>query len=395
MRLSNRITGLTGGGSDGWDLFNKARRMMADGVSVTELTIGEHDVRTDPVILDEMHRSAKSGHTGYSAIPGMNSLRVAIAERVQSRTGVPTQRENVVICPGGQAALFASHMAVCDPGDTALYIDPYYATFPGTVRGAGAKALAAEAKAENGFQPDPADIAAVVPDATSLLVNSPNNPTGAVYSREVMEGIADVCIEHDIWLISDEVYDTQLWQGTHLSARTLPDMAERTLVCGSLSKSHAMTGSRLGWVVAPEEVIAGLITLVTHTTYGLPGYIQDAGLFALGLGEKFEEKIAAPFKRRHAVAKALLAKHGVTTVPSNATMYLMADIRATGLSGDDFADGLLETHHIAVMPGESFGKAAAGHVRIALTVEDEKLLSALEIFASFYASCLSAKVASV
>ena len=384
MKLSNRITGLTGGGSDGWDLFYKARKMVAEGVPVTELTIGEHDTRTDPVILEEMHRSALSGHTGYAAVPGTNPLRDAVAARISERTGVPTTRNNVVICAGGQAALFAAHAAACDAGDTALYIDPYYATFPGTIRGLGAQAEAVRAKPVNGFLPEAADIAAKADGAKSLLINSPNNPTGVVYDRTTLEGIAGVCRDHDLWLISDEVYDTQIWSGTHLSARTLPGMAERTLVCGSLSKSHAMTGSRAGWIVGPEEVIAALITLVTHTTYGLPGYIQDAGLFALGLGAPFEEKIAAPFRRRHQAAKALMAAHGIPTVASDATMYLMADIRATGLSGEDFADRLLETRNIAVMPGESFGRAAAGHIRIALTVADDRLMTALEELAQFY-----------
>lgn len=388
MKLSNRITGLTGGGSDGWDLFYKARRMVADGINVTELTIGEHDTRTDPIILEEMHRAAVSGHTGYAAVPGMDALRDAVAARVEGRTGVPTSRANVVICAGGQAGLFAAHAAVCDAGDTALYIDPYYATFPGTIRALGARADAVQAKPENSFLPDADDIAVKAPNAKSLLINSPNNPTGVVYGRETLECIADACRAHDLWLISDEVYDTQIWQGGHLSPRGLQDMAERTIVCGSLSKSHAMTGSRMGWIVGPEEVIEGIITLVTHTTYGLPGYIQDAGLFALGLGVDFEAKIAAPFKRRHKAAKDLLDQHGIPTVPSFATMYLMADIRATGLSGEDFADGLLDVHKIAVMPGESFGKAAAGHIRIALTVDDAKLLGALQALAGYYRSKL-------
>lgn len=386
MKISNRITGLTGGGSDGWDLFYKARRMLADGVAITELTIGEHDTRTDSIILKEMHRAAVAGNTGYAEVPGMNSLRDAVAERVKERTGVPTTRNNVVICAGGQAGLFAAHAVACDAGGKALYIDPYYATFPGTIRALGAQAVAVQARADNGFLPDPADITKKATDAKSLLINSPNNPTGVVYDRPTLEQIAAVCQDNDLWLISDEVYDTQLWDGTHLSARSLPDMAERTIVCGSLSKSHAMTGSRMGWIVGPESVIEGIITLVTHTTYGLPGYIQEAGLFALNQGPDFEKKIAAPFKRRHAAAKALLGQHGIPTVPSNATMYLMVDIRATGLSGETFADQLLDHHHIAAMPGESFGRAAAGHIRIALTVDDEKLLSALQTLAGFYRS---------
>ena len=384
MNLSTRIETLTGGGSDGWDVYRKARALKAQGVDVTELTIGEHDRRTEPAILEAMHASAIGGHTGYAALPGTDSLRDAVASRVQTRTGVPTTRANVVIVPGGQAGLFAAHVAACDPGDTALFIDPYYATYPGTIRGAGAVARAIVAKAENGFQPDPADIAAAAPGARSLLINSPNNPTGAVYGRDTLNGIARVVTDHDLWLISDEVYDTQIWSGEHLSPRALPGMANHTLVIGSLSKSHAMTGSRLGWIVGPENAIACIANLSTHTTYGVAGFIQDAGEFALAQGAALEDNIAAPFRRRHAAVTALLAGRGVPLAPSTATMYLMADIRATGLSGEAFATRLLDDRRIAVMPGESFGQAAAGHLRIALTVPDEKLLAACETLADLY-----------
>ena len=385
MRLSHRIETLTGGGSDGWDLYRKSQKLKAAGIEVTELTIGEHDRPTEPAILDVMYASATGGHTGYATLPGTDSLRDAVAARVTERTGVPTSRRNVVITPGGQAALFAAHLAICDPGDTALFIDPYYATYPGTIRGTGAVAASIRAEARNGFQPSAADIAAKAPGARSLLVNSPNNPTGVVYSRDTLEGIAQVCKDHALWLISDEVYDTQLWSGSHLSPRQLPDMAERTLVIGSLSKSHAMTGSRLGWIVGPEDAIGHLINLVTHTTYGVPGFIQDAGEFALKQGATLEERISAPFRRRHAEATRRLTERGIALVPSTASMYLMADIRPTGLSGEAFALRLLDTHRIAVMPGESFGAAAAGHLRIALTVGDERLHAALDTFADFYA----------
>lgn len=388
MKLSNRIEMLTGGGSDGWDLYRKARRMVAQGVEVVELTIGEHDRRTEPEILEAMHASAMGGHTGYAALPGTDSLREAVAKRVAERTGVPTTRDNIVIVPGGQAGLFAAHVAVCDPGDTALFIDPFYATYPGTIRGAGAIAQPIRAEAEAAFQPRAQDIEQAAPGARSLLINSPNNPTGVVYTRETLDGIAGVCKTHDLWMISDEVYDTQVWSGTHLSPRQLPDMADRTLVIGSLSKSHAMTGSRLGWIVGPEDAIAHLINLTTHTTYGVPGFVQDAGEFALHQGPALEEKIAAPFRRRHAEAKRRLARHGISVVPSTASMYLMVDIRPTTLSGEAFAHRLLDTYHIAVMPGESFGAAAAGHLRVALTVADDRLFAALEKIADLYASLM-------
>ncbi|SLN43187.1 Arginine--pyruvate transaminase AruH [Falsiruegeria litorea R37] len=386
MQLSHRITHLTGGGSDGWDVFYRARRMKAEGVPVAELTIGEHDIRTHASILAAMDASAKGGHTGYAMVPGVASLRETVAKRIEAQTGVPTTADNVLITPGGQAALFAAHAATCNSGDTALYLDPYYATYPGTIRGVGAIAKAVQTHAEDAFQPRAADIDAAAEGAVSLLINSPNNPTGVVYSRETLEGIAEVCKTRDLWLISDEVYDTQVWEGEHISPRALPGMAERTLIVGSMSKSHAMTGSRCGWIVGPEKVINHLINLATHTTYGVPGFIQDAADFALNAGAELEAEVAAPFRRRRQLAKEILAgQNTLGLVPAQGAMYLMLDVRATGMSGEEFANALLDTHHIAVMPGESFGKAAAGHIRVAMTIADEAFAQALQTLCTFAA----------
>lgn len=379
MKLSSRITSLTPNGSDGWEVFYRARAMKAAGQPVIELTIGEHDIRTHPSILDAMHRSAAGGHTGYAMVPGTVALRAKVADRIQRRTGVPTTAANIIITPGGQAALYAAHTAVCDAGDTALYIDPYYATYPGTIRGVGAVPVAIAASPDTGFQPRAADIAKQAEGATSLLINTPNNPTGAVYSDATLNGIADVCKAHDLWLISDEVYDTQIWQGHHTSPRAIAGMADRTLVVGSMSKSHAMTGSRVGWVCGPERVIDSLITLATHTTYGVPGYIQDAAHFALGEGRALEDEVSAPFARRGKITETLLAGQNIVHAsPIQGAMYAMLDVRATGLSGEAFANDLLDTHLIATMPGESFGQAAAGHIRVAMTIDDDQYAHALK-----------------
>ena len=384
MKLSQRISDLLGDGSDGWEVFIKAREMIKGGIDVVELTIGEHDIRTAASILQDMHKAAIGGHTGYASVPGTDALRHTVAKRVQERTGVLTGPENVLITPGGQAALFAAHMVVCDAGDTALYLDPFYATYPGTLRGVGAMPKAIQTRAEDAFQPRADDIDACAAGAKSLLINTPNNPTGTVYSLETLEGIADVCKTHDLWLISDEVYDTQVWDGEHISPRALPDMAQRTLVVGSMSKSHAMTGSRCGWVVGPAEVIESLINLATHTTYGVAGFIQDASEFALNQGPAFEEDIAAPFRRRRALGQEILEHQStVGLIPAQGAMYMMLDIRATGMSGEAFAYALLEAHHIAVMPGESFGTAAAGHIRVAMTIEDGAFVQALETLCEF------------
>ncbi|HAB76320.1 MAG TPA: aspartate aminotransferase, partial [Planktomarina temperata] len=165
-----------------------------------------------------------------------------------------------------------------------------------------------------------------------------------------------------------------------------PDMQERTLVIGSMSKSHAMTGSRIGWICGPVPVIEYLTNFATHTTYGVPGFIQDAAEFALSQGQELEDEVAAPFRRRRRIALDLLTQQNlVRAVPCSGAMYLMLDMRATGLSGEAFAHALLDAHQIAVMPGESFGQAAAGHIRVAMTVADDQFSEALAVLLSFAA----------
>ncbi|WP_341199136.1 pyridoxal phosphate-dependent aminotransferase [Lentibacter algarum] len=387
MRLSNTITTITGGGSDGWDLFIKARKMISEGHDITELTIGEHDIKTDTRILEAMHAAALGGATGYAMVPGIDDLRNAVATRLAARTGVPTTLDNVLITAGGQAALFAAFRAALDEGDTALYINPYYATYPGTIRSVGGVPKAVTAEADNGFLPTFEALDAAATGAKALLINSPNNPTGAVYGRDTLEAIAAVAIKHDLIVISDEVYDTQVWEGEHISIRSLEGMNERTFVVGSMSKSHAMTGSRVGWLVGPDEAMSHVLNLLTNTNYGVAGFTQRAALFALGLGEAFEDEIGAPFQRRRALAqKALEGQNAIRLSQPSGAMYLMLDIRATGLSGDDFADKLLMERHIAVMPGESFGDAAAGHVRIAMTIPDAPFEAAIKEIAAFAAN---------
>lgn len=384
MKIANRMNTLTSGGNDGWDVFYRARKMKLSGLPVTELTIGEHDIGTHKSILTEMDRSAKAGNTGYASVPGTDELRQTVAQRIKKKTGVPTTAANILITPGGQAALFAAHLSVLDAGDVALYFDPYYATYPGTLRGVGAVDRPINCYPENNFQPLKSDIELAAKGAKCLLVNSPNNPTGVVYDIETWRGIAEVCIEQDLWLISDEVYEGQIWKGKHITPRSLSDMAQRTLVIGSMSKSHAMTGSRVGWVCGPEMVITHLINLATHTTYGVPGYIQDAANFALNQGDKLEMEVAAPFARRRKLATKLVAGQNIVkAVPCFGAMYMMLDIRKTGLSGETFANRLLDKKYIAVMPGESFGQSAKGHIRVAMTVGDREFKTAIEELLDF------------
>ncbi|MEO1610853.1 MAG: pyridoxal phosphate-dependent aminotransferase, partial [Pseudomonadota bacterium] len=369
---------------DGWGAYYKAVEMLRAGENVTMLCIGEHDFKTAPFILDAMETSARGGNTGYALARGQLPLREAVARRVEAQTGVATTEANVTITTGGQAALFAAVSAAADPGEPVVIVDPHYATYPATVCGPGCALRKVKARPETGFQLDLDDLRAATKGAKALLINTPNNPTGAVYDAKTLEAIRAACIENDLWLISDEVYDGQVHEGEHVSPRTLPGMEERTMVIGSLSKSHVMTGFRLGWIVAPGEVIEGIHGLSNATTYGVPGFIQDAATVALTEGDAFEAETAAKYRaRRDKAVAALRGANKVSLSPPQGAMYVMLDIRATGMSGNDFALGLLDEEKIAVMPGESFGEAAAGHLRVALTTDDDAMVDALERLAAY------------
>lgn len=386
MKLSNRIINLNGepGADDGWAVYYEARRLREAGEDVTMLCIGEHDQVTAPFILDAMDASARAGNTGYAYIQGQPGLRDAIAARATATTGVATLAENVTVTTGGQAALFACMNVALDPGDTCCIVDPYYATYPPTVRGAGAKVAVVKANADDGFQLDADELMRATRGAKALLINTPHNPTGAVYSQATLEAIAAACIENDLWLISDEVYDSQIHEGAHVSPRSLPGMAERTMVVGSMSKSHVMTGFRLGWVVADRSVILAMRDLANATTYGVPGFIQQAAETALRDGDDEQARTGARYKRRRDIAvNALSGSNIVRISPPDGAMYVMLDLRALGVTGEDFALRLLAEEKIAVMPGESFGGVAAGFVRVALTVDDEALADALARLRNF------------
>ena len=391
MKLSRRIQTLNGENvtDDGWSVWYKARDMIAAGRDVTLLCIGDHDTPTPDLIIDATKEALDNKRTKYAPVNGVPPLLDVIAKRTQDRTGIPTTRENVFVSNGGQGALFAAFMAACDPGDTVVVIDPYYATYPATVHTASAKMKIVKARPGNGFQIDADELLEATKGAKALLINTPNNPTGAVYNQDTLGGIRRAAIENDLWVVSDEVYDTQIHEGAHISPRQMTDMAERALVVGSLSKSHIMTGFRLGWLIGPAPFIASLTDLTNATTYGAPSFIQDAAVEALSHGQSAETDTAALYtRRRNLSVETLQGANALRISPPEGAMYVMLDIRPTGMSGYDFAHELIETHAIAVMPGESFGTAAAGHIRVALTIPDDQLVSALKTIADFAQSKL-------
>lgn len=375
---SSRISGITPSGKDGWEVHFAAWQRLEAGEDIIMLSVGDHDFHTPAETVEAGIAALRAGHHHYTQLPGIPALREAMA-RISTRcTGVETSPEQVIATPGGQASLYAAVQGVLDPGDHAIVVAPYYATYPGTFRAAGADFTVVETRATDGFQPDAKAIeAAVRPNTRAMLINTPNNPTGAVYSRKSLEGIADICRRHDLWLLSDEVYWT-LGDSEHLSPRALPGMDERTLVINSMSKSHGMTGWRLGWLTGPQELVTLLISLNLVTTYGLTDFVSRAAIEALNNDYGVEQIATLYAGRRKLFLDAVRGMNNVTVRGSEGGMYAMLDISAVEPDDEKFAWAFLDRENVGVMPGSSFGDAAAGHIRISLCQPEPILLEAAE-----------------
>ncbi len=373
---STRLTGIIPSGKDGWEVHFTAMGRKQAGEDILMLSVGDHDFDTPEATVEACVRAVRGGHHHYTQLPGIPALRQAMADVSTRATGVPTSLDQVIATPGGQSALYAAVQGTLDRGDHAIMIAPYYATYPGTFHAAEAEFTVVEASAETGFEPDPAAIeAAVRPNTRSILINTPNNPTGAVYSRKTLEGIADICRAHDLWLLSDEVYWT-LGGGEHLSPRSLHDMAHRTLVINSMSKSHGMTGWRIGWLTAPADMIHLLVSLNLVSTYGLADFVSRAATEALQNDYGVAEITARYAARRRAFLREVAGMNHVTVRGSEGGMYVMLDVREVEPDCEAFAWSLLEREKMAVMPGASFGDAAAGHIRISLCQPDAVMADA-------------------
>lgn len=373
---SSRISGIIPSGKDGWEVHFAAMARRQSGQPIIMLSVGDHDFDTPAETVEACIAALKAGHHHYTELPGLPAMRAAMARLSARATGVETAPENVIATPGGQAALYAAVQATLDAGQHAIVVAPYYATYPGTFRAAQADFTVVETTAESGFQPDANAIeAAIRPQTRAILINTPNNPTGAVYTREALEGLADICRRHDLWLLSDEVYWT-LGAGEHVSPRALPGMAERTLVVNSMSKSHGMTGWRIGWLTGPQPLIRLLVSLNLVTTYGMTDFVSRAATEALAKDFGVSEIAGLYAARRAAFLDAVAGANRIVVRGSEGGMYVMLDVRAVEPDDEAFAWALLEKEHVAVMPGSSFGEAAAGHIRISLCQPDAVLAEA-------------------
>ncbi|WP_313203241.1 pyridoxal phosphate-dependent aminotransferase [Pseudomonas sp.] len=378
MRFSSLTQRIAGDGAAAWEIHYRALAMLEQGRDVLLLSVGDPDFDTPAPIVQAAVASLEAGNTHYADVRGKRSLREAIARRHQQRSGQKVTADQVTVLAGAQCALFCVAQCVLEPGDEVIVAEPMYVTYEAVFGACGAKVLPVPVRPEHGFRVQPADVAArITPRTRALALNSPHNPSGASLPRSTWEALAELCIAHDLWLISDEVYSELLFEGEHISPASLPGMAERTATLNSLSKSHAMTGWRVGWVVGSPALSAHLENLALCMLYGSPDFIQDAAVVALeqplpeldGMREAYRQ-------RRDLVCERLAHCPGLRALKPDGGMFVMVDIRDTGLSAQAFADRLLDQHGVSVLAGEAFGPSAAGHIRLGLVLGIEALSEA-------------------
>jgi arginine:pyruvate transaminase len=379
MRFSSRVEQRSSGpGTGAWSIQQEASLLRDTGHDVISLTIGDPDQPTPAPVVEATVEALRAGRTGYAPTIGFPQLRAAIAARAAQRTGQPCGAENVVVTPGAQGGLYCALQSIAGPGDEAIVPEPLYATYGGVVAASGAELVLVPLPAARGFHPDLDSIAgAVTPRTRAVWINTPHNPTGAVFTRDEVAGIAEICRRHDLWLVSDEVYEDLAFTRPHVSPWSLPGMGERTIVVSSLSKSHAMPGFRLGWVIGPPALSRHLFGLLLSMTYGNPPFIQLGALAAFGGELPQVAALREDYRRRAGLMAGILAgAPRCRPIPPEGGMFVLLDVRPTGMAAQQFAAGLLESEDVAVLPCDAFGPSAAGHLRISLTEPDARLAEA-------------------
>jgi len=371
MRYASITDRLQNLGSEKWAVHAAARRMKAEGKPVIELTIGEPDVPPDPALLAEATRAMHAGRYRYSNGRGEPAVVAALVRKYQKRRSDVTA-ENVLCFPGTQTALFSVMLGLVEAGDAVLVGDPLYATYEGVIRATGAEQVAVPLRPENGFHMKAADLeAAITPECRVLLLNTPHNPTGAVLTAQEIAEIGAVCRKHDLWIVCDEVYEQLVFGAGFASPFDNPDLAERTIVVSSISKSHAAPGFRSGWAIGPAEFCTRLLSVSETMLFGVQPFIADMTAYALDNPISTAATMRQSYKARAArFADALSRAPGLVPLPPEAGMFIVVDVSETGMSGEEFAWALLNEELVAVMPGSSFGEGAAGFIRLSLTVPD-------------------------
>jgi len=367
-------------GEGALSVFARAKELEAQGRSIIHLELGEPDFHPGQSVIDSAAKALAEGKDRYCAMAGVPALKQEIAAYLARTRSIEVAAENVVVAPGCKIALFQSMMVLLEAGDEVLYPDPGFPGYPSITRGLGAVPVPFTLSARNQFQPDPDEVASkITPRARMLFTNSPGNPTGTVYTDAVQRELARLAIKHDLWVLSDEIYARIIYGGEYFSMLRYPGMAERTLIIDGFSKSFAMTGWRLGYTVAPQEVVAALTMMVVNTYTCVAEFTQYAAIEALRDREGNTPRMMGEYtQRREQFARDLNRVPGFGCLPPDGAFYAWVEITGTGISAEELCRILLEEAGVAAIPGAAFGAAGKDFIRFSYASSMATLQEAVE-----------------
>tara|TARA_B100001057_G_scaffold490600_1_gene579196 strand:- start:681 stop:1847 length:1167 start_codon:yes stop_codon:yes gene_type:complete len=377
MKTSKLIKNISGPASKAWLVGDKAFEMMDAGKDVIHLGIGDPDFDTPKEISLSLKQAIDDNKTHYSPLAGENDLRREIASHAMNLYGGDIKKENIAVLPGAQAALFSTFLCLVERGDEVIALEPTYATYPAVIQASGAKIVTVKLDEKTGYQLNVSDIQkAITSNTKAILINSPSNPSGAVFRQDTLNALADLCERERIWLITDEVYWSLTYEDDHASAFSQNETRANVIVINSLSKSHAMTGWRVGWVIAPEKIIDALTSLSQAQYFGVSQFVQLASIKALR-----DKKNPQIFKRlfrsrRDAFVEEIEKSELLQFSVPQGGMFLLINIEKTGLDGGIFAERFLQEEHVAVVPGYGFGESMQNTIRIGFLDEIPRLIEA-------------------
>ena len=352
---------------------------------VISLGIGEPDFVTPQPIIEAGVRSLYAGETHYTSNAGILELRQAISERLERLYGVTyNPAGEIIITVGVSEALYLALTAILNPGEEVIVPTPCFVSYQAEVILAGGKAIELPTYAVDGFLPRAEDIrAAITPHTKAILIGYPNNPTGAVANRETLQEIARIVEEHDLVVISDEIYDGLVYGMPHICFAALPGMRDRTILLGGFSKNFAMTGWRVGYAAAPAGLIEGLVRIHQYTIMSAPTMAQVAALEALKNGHSFVVEMRTEYDRRRKLIVGGLNQLGLPTFEPHGAFYAFPNISVTGMDDETFAQKLLQEERVAVVPGSAFGPGGEGFARCSYATAYEHIEEALSRIEKF------------
>jgi len=366
-------------GEGALSVFARATELERAGRSIIHLELGEPDFHPSPSVNQALKQAVDEGKDRYCAVPGVRELREAIVSYLRETRNLEVSADNIVVAPGCKTALFITLMTLIDPGDEVLYPDPGFPGFASIALGLGGVPIPFELAERNRFQPDPEEVAArITPRTKVMITNSPSNPVGAVYSDQVQRRLAELAVEHDLIVLSDEIYARIMYDGRYVSMRSYPGMAERTVILDGFSKSFAMTGWRLGYAVAPPHITAALTMMVANSYTSVAEFEQYGAITALRDPDGATPRMVGEFKqRREQFIRDLNCVPGFRCLPPPGAFYAWVNIVDTGISAEEVCRILLEDAGVAAIPGAAFGAAGRDFVRFSFASSSENLREAV------------------